>query len=531
MILSFTLTSHWVVGLKLDEEKSDYNYETFKFPLPFAKFRDAKTKYLEEVIQKVFDITKTSRKDATLIVVTEDELMLKSKLCENSYRITESLSQVKLPLVYVGEAKGFIDGIVYPLVINPSDFYRWFNLADDINQVENYFYNRRIYSFHSPINNWEKGFEEALFREKLSFLFDNMQTGFLEKTNDIVISGDGLINSGDDKKTVLSFLDAVSLPGFWRIYMDPANTLINIQAIKQLDASLGEAVYGKFKLKDLAGCLVIPNATEIDLKFPEGDNLKVSLESDSISVIPLDKETKVEVKATGNDKKSEYFKCSGGAFGLVVDNRLRPLLKDKDSKERLNSIEKWEKEINSTVNFNKSEKDLPKNSETEPEDIKKQQQPVLRIKEYDFSKEVSKNKDIKKPGSTPIDIKKVESINLLGAPKPKTEVKKEVEPNFESKSASKVKPEQKKEVLPKQEKSDMNKVANTSKSDDAITDVSVSPGIGLDDIESAKSLQTSKPEPKIEKSMDVEKEANKVSKPVDRENDITVGFNEKEAGK
>ena len=354
MIISITVTSHWIFGLKVEEKTLEI--ENFGFSLPFAKFRNANSSYWKEVIEKVYKVNSVSKENATLIIHTEDELLQKSGIVENIYRISEYLPFIKLPIIYVAESKAFVDGIIYPLVIRPADFYKWFNLAQNINEVENHFYNRQIYGPKLPENQWDRDFEEALFREKLSFLFENIQTDFLEKTNDLVLMGEGLIYAGEGKRVVLSLLDSVKSVGFWRLYSDFSTSMLNLQGIRKFNKDLGDKIYNNYTLSDLAGCLVVPGAHKASLKFTDGDSLTVNLEKDSISVIPLNKENKIDVKVEIFGSKPVYLKCSGGEFGLIVDNRSRPLLINENSKKRVANVERWLREINSNIKFDEATK-------------------------------------------------------------------------------------------------------------------------------------------------------------------------------
>lgn len=324
MILTATVTGFWVVGLKIDDTQKTYT--SFSFTLPFPYFRTSNSDYWSQVVDHIYKINDCDSSSTDLLISTEDESLLKTNLSKYSGRISEELLDLKLPVVYVGESKGFVDGIVYPLIVNPSDFYRWFSLADDLNQVENHFYNRAIYGVKEPHSNWEKGFEESLYREKLTFLFENIQTSFLSKTKNVILTGEGLQYMRDEKKVLLSYLDSLKSNGFWRIYYDKNLTLLNLHLYKNYNPEKGEEIYKSYKLDDLGGCLVVQDGIRAELKFTDGTLLKVNLHEDSLNVVPLNKETKVDVKVFYKNKKEEYFTVDGGEYGLVIDNRLRPRL-------------------------------------------------------------------------------------------------------------------------------------------------------------------------------------------------------------
>jgi hypothetical protein len=355
MVLSVVITTYWVLGLKIETEPKKPKVTPFSFPLPFPQFRNVSNNfYWEEVLNKIYEVSNTSAKDK-IYISTQEEYLLNSKIFENTSRISDVLATNFLPLVYIGETRGSVKGVISPFVINPVDFYRWFYLAQNINQVENYFHNRRSYGVKKPVSAWEQGFEESLLREKFSFLFENTTSDFFDKTSDLVFTGEGLIYSGDDQKVVLSFLDAAK-PGFWRIYTDKTSSALCLETLKVFDESLYKEHEKQISVLDLAGCLIVPKCTKVEFKYNSGPALVINLRPDSISVIPFDKQDKIQAKVFF-DKGDKIMNVTGGDLGLVVDNRSRPLLRDKSSKQRISSIERWVKEISSKVDIANTEKD------------------------------------------------------------------------------------------------------------------------------------------------------------------------------
>jgi hypothetical protein len=346
MVLSVIVTTYWVLGLKID---NNGKLETFTFNLPFPAFRDSnKEQYWKEVLERIYTVSGAS-KDTEIYAATQEEYLIGSGFFEKTARISDLLASNKLPLVYLGETRGSVKGVVTPLVINPVDFYRWFYLAQNINQVENYFFNRRAYGVNKPSGAWEQGFEESLLREKLTYLFENSSKEFFKTTKDLVLSGEGLIYAGDSKRVVLSFLDA-AIPGFWRVYTDNNAALLNLECIKVFNPEAYKKYSEELKLRDLAGCLVVPGAERLELTEPSGNTLNINLKEDSISVVPFDRKNTVQAKIFSG-KENYFVEVSGGDMGLVIDNRVRPLLHDKSSKKRISLIDKWVKEISSKVDL------------------------------------------------------------------------------------------------------------------------------------------------------------------------------------
>lgn len=350
MIISAIITSYYVLGAIFTEK--DITLKTFSFELPFPHFRDLDQKYWDEVRNEILAITGGVEGETKIYVATQDENLLKLNVFEGIVRISDLLSTSKLPLVYLGETKASIKGVISPFVINPGDFYKWFYLAENINQVENYFYNRRAYGVKKPTGDWEEGFEQSLFREKISYIFDNFDRTFFDNTNDLILTGEGLVHAGDNNKVALSFLDGCNIEGFWRIYLDRNIITLNIQNMGYYNLPLATKFFESLKLHDLAGCLIVPGAREVEIKTTSGAPLKINLNTNSVSVVPFDNESSVDIKVKF-DKKTKFIKVSGGDLGLVIDNRLRPLLSDKNSKQRIALIEKWLNEISSKIIFDK----------------------------------------------------------------------------------------------------------------------------------------------------------------------------------
>lgn len=355
MYLVIVVTSLWINAFCYDSKAR--KIKTYNIPLLFPAFRKFDSHICIEVINKVkayFDVSDSNLKE--LVLLTENDTLDAEKVNAKIYKISEVLNNIKLPILYVGEAKGFFSNIIYPLVINPSDFYRWFNLAENINDVENYFYNRRGYGAQLPSNNWEQAYETALFREKLTFLLDNVPKNKLIEASDVILTGEGLINAGTYKHIVLSFLDSNVTPGFFRLHCEKGNSLLSIESLRILDSKIAEDASNSFLIRDLAGCLIYPGAQEISLKFPSGEEVKSKLKPNDLAIIPLNKNSIADLKVIKNSE-AQYYKVSGGEYGLVVDNRTRPLLKNINQKDRIITIENWLSNLSSVLSFDPS--DIP----------------------------------------------------------------------------------------------------------------------------------------------------------------------------
>lgn len=352
MIISAIITNYYCFGHRIEPEslKTDY----FSFPLPFPKHRNLTISYFKEVIDKIYAVTNTECDECSLYIATSQDVLFKSGEFKNLSRILDLLSVIDYNYIYVGETKGAINKVVLPFVINPSDFYRWFYLADNINEVENYFYNRLSYGVKRPSTKWEEGFEESLFREKLSYIYENGSKNYYSNNSTVILFGEGLNYAGDSVRVVLSFLDSITGEGFWKLFHDKDSCILSFKNVEMHQKDLAAKLLQSHKIVDLAGCLVVPGATKVEFKeSPESTNLLVNLEKDSISVIPYEKSDQIDLRVTTKDNKTKFLKVQGGDLGLIVDNRERPLLQNQNAKQRFLLLEKWLKDLSSKVNLDK----------------------------------------------------------------------------------------------------------------------------------------------------------------------------------
>lgn len=363
MYLTLSISPHYVTGLFVDPKDPKLN--SFSFSLPFFKFRNLTKSYWDEVISKAIGYTGADPASVKVVVTSEEETYLSTSGLGLHKSTFELLPSVKPTIVYIGDYKGFSNNIVVPLIINPQDFLKWFPLAQSIDEIEDTFYNRKAYGILNVRDSWIGSFEHALFREKLSFLLSNVSAEFLDKTDDIVLAGEGLLTAGDDERIVLSFLDSAYAFGFWRVYTDPENVLLNLCLLSSLNEKLAGDLEKEVKLVDLAGCLVVPKLKDLTLVFEDGENLEMDLSENSVSVVPLDKNNKVKAKFK-LEGKDWLIEINGGRFGLIIDNRDRPLLIGSNAKERVELVDKWYAEINSKVDIEEvREKNKKKDQQTD----------------------------------------------------------------------------------------------------------------------------------------------------------------------
>jgi len=348
MHIALSISPHKVTGLAVDSTK--HLTKSFNFSLPFFEFRNLSKSYWDEVIERVLDICKVSKTEAKFIITAEESTYLSKSELSLFSSTFEILPNINQSIIYLGDYKGYANKNELPLIFDPQDFYKWFPQAENISEIENTFYNRQAYGILNRKDTWVSDFEQALFREKLSFVLQNTSVDYLRSTQDIILTGEGLIEVTDQKKLILSFLDGLNTFGFWRLYADFENILLNTQLIKHLDEELGKKIEDKILFEDLSGCLVIPESGNMELVFSDDSKIELKLIENSVSVVPLNKGDTVNVyqKLSG---KEVIIEATGGKYGLIVDNRKRPLLSNLSNKERLELILRWEKEMNSKVDL------------------------------------------------------------------------------------------------------------------------------------------------------------------------------------
>jgi hypothetical protein len=245
---------------------------------------------------------------------------------------------------------------------------RWFHLDISEQMLSDYLYNKSIFPGKVPISKEELDIEEAISRQvirlSLECILERIKSqpgkpsdGGLPHFEPILASGSIFTNSAGWSHTLLMLLDGLQPSGITTIVLDlnhlmPAlgaaaliNPLLVIQSIDTgaflnlcpVISPVGYAHYGTPILR-------------VKLSFDNGDEKKVDVKMGNIEVLPLLAGQSAQLHlqplhrfdvGMGGPGRSGRLQVSGGALGVVIDARGRPLRLSKDPARRREMANHW----------------------------------------------------------------------------------------------------------------------------------------------------------------------------------------------
>lgn len=247
---------------------------------------------------------------------------------------------------------------------NLKNINRWlpFEVAPD--ELLDFIANKSLFPGTVPCTTNDLLIELALTRElirvamptALSRNTDNSGTGLLPAVGMILAGGAVLTNAPRPGQAALTLLDALQPVGICTLALDTQNLSCTLGACAAaIPAAMVQILeYGAFR--ELGG-VVAPvgqaNPGEIILHltmtYDNGSELEVEVEYDSLEVLPLPAGQQAELTLkplkrfdVGAGPGRRYRRrINGGAVGLIVDARGRPLVLPSDSDKRRAKIQQW----------------------------------------------------------------------------------------------------------------------------------------------------------------------------------------------
>ncbi len=259
-----------------------------------------------------------------------------------------------------------------PLMLKRSrlkDITRW--LAIDLSEqaVLDYIYNKAIHPGLVPTDEQSLQIELALARQAIRIALKQARTGWprgkdlrstwlLPPTEPIIASGSVLARTPHPGYAALTLLDALEPTGISTLVLDPhglspslgaASSSVPMLAVHVLESgsyiSLGTVVAPVGRTRPGRKILTLHVEPEHG-----GDAIAGELRMGQLAVIPLRQgeyakltlrpERGIDV-GFGGPGKAGALRIAGGALGLILDARGRPLTLDEDPARRRDTNEKW----------------------------------------------------------------------------------------------------------------------------------------------------------------------------------------------
>lgn len=246
--------------------------------------------------------------------------------------------------------------------LDPHDLARW--LRHDLTAADavNYAWNKSLAPGSVPETPEELDMELALAREALRLAlkrarpaWDGASSGLMPHFGEIVASGGVLGNAPFAGDSALVILDAIQPIGVTNLWLDAYGVAAALGAAAQLNAEIAvEALeMGGFVHLGTAICPTgVGRGSQVVLRAeltPESDDDPVNVEvrAGELITIPLRTGLKATLKLNprgidlGLSRRERTLEVEGGALGIIVDARGRPLPIPEEEEERRAAMRAW----------------------------------------------------------------------------------------------------------------------------------------------------------------------------------------------
>lgn len=277
------------------------------------------------IIGSATDLEKLGEVSATL--VTEEEAIRAAE------KYLSSLLHHPTAILDIG-ASAFLDHFPAETVA------RWLPFIVNLNDIENYLANKRLFPRTIPPTNHEYEIDLAQVRQSIIKLGERDDKDYLEIPEflNLVVTG-GVASHLSPRDLVNLILDSTFLPAGGRIYLDQASLVALLGPM----TSETEFNYQYQELTELGILLHLrgDGRREIVISGAEKRNLSVG-QNEVVAVTGLAEQVELQVR---EDKKTLRFQFSTNSGQLFLDNRSRPLPISAGSKESIAKITSWRQSL------------------------------------------------------------------------------------------------------------------------------------------------------------------------------------------
>ena len=247
-----------------------------------------------------------------------------------------------------------------------SDFMQW--VTNDISEkdVLDALWNKRLYPGIIPMTSQALDIEMALARQNLQLAMRKLlesQPHLVPHFEPIVITGAVLSHTPTRGLALLALLDGLQPVGVSTVVIDPNGVLAACGTIAEVNALLPAHVADSGALVSL-GTIICPLCTarrgtsilRAHLVYDNGREIRSEIKQGTLVVMPLPvgktARLNLEPLQTVNinpDKRSGVvnLQVTGGACGVVIDARGRPIQLPKNAEDRSHLLKKWRKTLDS----------------------------------------------------------------------------------------------------------------------------------------------------------------------------------------
>lgn len=245
---------------------------------------------------------------------------------------------------------------------------RWLHIEMSASTIREYLHQKSIYPASVPATAEELHLEQALARQVMQLALRKAISFFPGKVmrygpslapwfEPIVASGSVLTRAPNNAQSLLMLLDGIQPTGVTTIVLDQNHIAPALGAAAAINSTLAVQVLETSTLHNL-GTVISPvgNARfgtpvlRLRITYEDGREVPVEVKQGSIEVLPLPAGQSAKLNLTplqrydvgmGGAGRSGGLRVVGGALGVVIDARGRPLKMPEDPARRRELIRKW----------------------------------------------------------------------------------------------------------------------------------------------------------------------------------------------
>ncbi len=245
---------------------------------------------------------------------------------------------------------------------------RWLPSELDAHEAENQILNKVLRPMTVPQTEQEFQLEHAVAREAISLTLrrarkrwlgkgSSAQDGVMPPVDLIVGRGGALSGVANLGQAVLILLDALQPTGVCSLALDHASLLPQLGALATVQPLAAAQALGRDGFLRLGTVIALAGtgregsvALKVKIDYDDGQSIRVEVPFGALEVLPLatGKRAVVEMRPSsqfdvGLESKGRgaTTEVAGGALGIIVDARGRPLSLPTDENKRRTTIQEW----------------------------------------------------------------------------------------------------------------------------------------------------------------------------------------------
>lgn len=249
--------------------------------------------------------------------------------------------KLNLPVIDVGHSLTYVLGKSFRGQVDAAQVSRYLPFELTTTAIDNCLGNEEIYPQTVPVGTRARQLKRAAARVRIQAAFGESETFDNEE---VILSGAVLTKAEDPSLSLLVILDALRLPPLIRVFSDQRQMLVALATLAFFEEKLANRVLEQEPLTLLGSVFSHPGevSLQIDLGLPQLQQLELGV--GELVRMPL--ETGKTAKVVFESRKaSGEFEVEGGAVGLVVDTRPKPLNLSVGRRERLELLKKWQEAL------------------------------------------------------------------------------------------------------------------------------------------------------------------------------------------